>query len=127
MRRLLGMNKRGVVMLDFFRIARGRWFCMCRGWGRPRFRGVKKFAWWVGHWLGLDAVWFAVRCVWWLRSAKFNRWCDEVDHLFSELYDWPGLFTVDCGREEFLESWLRGTPARWEVDEQASYFQIGEE
>lgn len=95
---------------------------MKNDWGRPRLKGRAYAAWIVCHWLWLDAIAYAVLRTYRLRSADFNRWCDEVDRLFSEKLNWPRAYTVESGRDDYIDSWVSGLTPQEEFDDQLQHF-----
>lgn len=106
-----------------FQFAKSRHFSMAHDWGRPRLRGLARRAWLVAHWLWLDAICYAVVREWRLRSRAFNDWCDEVDRIFCKQYDWPGAYTVDSGRDAYIDVWVAGSTPEDEVSDQVAHFE----
>lgn len=50
----------------------------------------------------------------------FDQWCDEVDRVARDIYEFEIDLTRDCGREAFRDSYNRGTTPEDEVYEQVT-------
>ena len=92
-------------MIAEIEYARSRYFSQRQGWGPRGFRPM---------WL--EAIVYGVVRAWRLRSRGFNKWCDEVDALFVEQYDWPRSYTLDSGRDCYIDEWVQGATPQDAVD-----------
>lgn len=80
-----------------YRFTVSRFGMMRRGFGRPRFRPLL-----------MEAVVFGVGKAWRMQSRRFNAFCDEIDRLFCEQFDWPRSYTLDCGRDCWVDHYAEG-------------------
>lgn len=94
------------------RYIRSRYFCMRQGWGRPMFRP-----------LWLEAIVHGLLRTWRFHSRKFNRWCDEVDEIYREQYNWPCNYTIASGRDCWIDSYARGCSPEEAVDDEVSHWE----
>lgn len=95
------------------RYTKDRFNCMRHGWGRPRFRP-----------LWLEAIVYAVVRTRRLQSRAFNRWCDEVDALFVAQFNWRRPYTLDGGRDCFIDSYANGMTPQQAVDSEVQHWEV---
>lgn len=95
--------------LLFYR--KDRYSNMRMGWGSPSF-----------HPLWLDAIVYAIIREWRFVSQKFNKWCDEIDLLYIQQYGFETPYTLDTGRDCWIESYVDGMTPQDAVDSDVSYW-----
>ena len=88
-----------------------RYSHMRRGWGSPLF-----------HPLWLEAIIYAIIREWRFISRKFNKWCDEIDTLFVQQYGFEFPYTIDTGRDCWIESYVEEMTPQDAVNSEIDYW-----
>ena len=96
---------------EFKILYRHRWTHLVNGWQMAKLRPF---------WL--DALLYAAVRAWRLNSASFHQHCDEIDRIIKEQFRWGRQYTVDSGRECFLDGYIAGLTPHEAVDAEASYW-----
>lgn len=98
-------------MITAIRYMQSRYFCKRRGWGRVWFRPI---------WL--EAIVYGIVRYYRLKSRRFNRWCDQVDLLFVAQHDWPRAYTLDTGRDCWIDGYAEGMSPQDAVDNEVQHW-----